>query len=145
MLYLSLHFKQHRQEYYDLLQTVRKEGDWEGWTSFFVEATRDAARQAVSTANRLSAIVREDRDRVHPLGRVAGSALQVLDVLVQRPVLSIPAACTATGLTHHTVAKVMNALIGAGLVRELTGQKRNRVFSYDRYLKVLAEGTEPLT
>jgi len=145
MLYLSLHFKQHRQEYYDLLQTVRKEGDWEGWTSFFVEATRDAARQAVSTANRLSAIVREDRDRIRPLGRVAGSALQVLDVLVQKPVLSIPSACTATGLTHHTVAKVMNALIGAGLVRELTGQKRNRVFSYDRYLKVLSEGTEPLT
>lgn len=145
MLYLSLFFKQHRQEYYNLLQRVRTEGDWEGWVAFFVEAIQETAQEAVSTAHRLAAMVREDREKAHNLGRVAGSALRVMDVLVQRPLLSIPAACKATGMSPHTVNKVVLALEERGLVKELTGQKRNRLFCYDRYLQVLAEGTEVLT
>lgn len=145
MLYLSLHFKQRRQEYYDLLQKVRTDGDWETWCEFFVDAISETAKQAVTTANRLSNLVREDRERVRGLGRIAGSAYRVMDALVQHPVISIPAACKLTGLVPHTVDKGLQAMRGLGLVTELTGQKRNRMFCYDRYLKVLSEGTEPLT
>jgi Fic family protein len=144
MLYLSLYFKQRRQEYYDLLQKVRTEGAWEEWFAFFVDAVRETARQAVTTANRLSKLVREDRERVRGLGRVSGSVCRVLDALVQRPLISIPAACKATGLVPHTVDRSLQAMIRMGFVKELTGMKRNRLFCYDRYLKVLSEGTEPL-
>lgn len=120
-------------------------GSREAWLAFFVEAVRSMAQQAVVTANRLSTLIREDREKLNSIGRLAGSALRVLDVLAQRPVVSPAAVGLATGMAASTVSKVMNELASKGLVRELTGQKRNRVFSYDRYLKVLEEGTEPLT
>lgn len=144
MLYLSLYFKQHRATYYELLQQVRLDGDWEAWIAFFVEAVRESARQAVVTANQLTAMIRNDRTTIQGFGRLAGSAYRVFDALAERPVLSAAATCAKTGLSPHTVLKVMAALEQAGIVREATGRKRNRLFCYDRYLKVLAEGTEPL-
>lgn len=145
MLYLSLYFKRHRKTYYELLQRVRVEGDWEAWLAFFVEAVKATAEQAVQTAHRLSALAEKDRERMAKLGRVAGSALRVHQVLLQKPVLSIATVCQSTGLVPNTVAKVMKGLVAAGLIKELTGQRRNRLFSYPAYLKILSEGTEPLT
>lgn len=144
LLYLSLYFKQHREEYYDLLQQVRQDGDWEAWVAYFMEAIRETSQQAVSTASRLSDIIREDRDVVHALGRIAGSAYRVFDLMAERPLLSIPVICRRTGLVPNTVIKVMRVLQDSGIVKEVTGRKRNRIFSYDRYMKVLTEGTEPL-
>ena len=144
LLYLSLYFKQHRSEYYDLLQQVRQAGDWEGWVAYFMEAIRETSQQAVSTATRLSDIIRADRGAVQELGRIAGSAYRVFDLLAERPLLSIPVICRRTGLVPNTVIKVMRALQDSGIVKEVTGRKRNRMFSYDRYMKILTEGTEPL-
>ena len=144
LLYLSLYFKQHRQAYYDLLQQVRMEGDWEAWIAFFTDAVRETAQQAVSTANRLTVIVREDRVRAQSLKRLAGSALRVLDVLARTPVVTVARASQETGIVASSVSNTLNAMTGLGLVKELTGWKRNRLFCYDRYLKVLSEGTEPL-
>lgn len=145
LLYLSLYLKQNRQTYYDLLQKVRTEGDWEAWVEFFAVAMRDTAQQAVSTANRLTLIIREDRERIHSLKRLAGSALRVLSVMSRMPVVNVARITQATNIVPSSVSKVLNALIELGLVKELTGQKRNRLFCYDRYLKVLSEGTEPLS
>jgi Fic family protein len=145
MLYLSLHFKQHRSEYYALLDRIRTEGDWEAWLDFFAHAIKETAGQAVHTAERLASQARRDREKIQSLGRLANSALRVHEALLRRPVISIRAACAATGLMPNTVAKVLGALATAGLVRELTGRKRNRIYSYVQYLKVLTEGTEPLT
>ena len=144
LLYLSLYFKQNRKAYYDLLQQVRTDGDWESWVAFFVDAIKETARQAVSAANQLSEIIRKDRNTVQSLGRISGSAYRVFDLMVERPLLSIPVACRRTGLVPHTVTKVLGALRDAGIVKEITGRKRNKLFSYDRYMKILAEGTEPL-
>ncbi|MBI3985732.1 MAG: Fic family protein [Lentisphaerae bacterium] len=144
LLYLSLYFKQHRQTYYDLLQQVRTEGNWETWTAFFAEAIRDTAQQSVSTANRLTAIIREDRARVQTLKRLAGSALRILEVMVRTPVVTVARVSEKTGIVQSSVSNVLRAMTEMGLAKELTGQKRNRLFCYDRYLKVLSEGTEPL-
>ncbi len=145
LLYLSLYFKQHRQTYYDLLQRVRTDGDWEAWVTFFLEATRESARQAVSTAARLNTLIHADRARIRDLGRLSGSTYRVFDRMVERPLGSIASVCRHTGLTPNTVDKVMRTLVTLGLVKELTGRKRNRLFSYDHYLRVLSEGTEPLS
>lgn len=144
LLYLSLYFKQHRQSYYDLLQQVRTDGDWEAWMEFFMEAIRDTARQAVTTANRLTAIIREDRERIQSMKRLTGSALRVLEVMMKTPVVTVSRVSEVTTIVPSSVSNVLKAMTGMGLVKELTGQKRNRLFCYDRYLKVLSEGTEPL-
>lgn len=142
MLYLSLYFKTHRQTYYELLQKVRTDGDWEGWIEFFMTAVRDAAEQAVRTARSLVSVAEEDRRKIETVGRGAGSALQVHQSLLQSPIISLPRACEMTGLWASTVTPAMKKLEELGIVRELTGHRRNRMFSYDRYIDLLNEGTE---
>ncbi|HCE43835.1 MAG TPA: cell filamentation protein Fic [Lentisphaeria bacterium] len=144
LLYLSLYFKQNRQAYYDQLQKVREEGDWESWLSFFSYAVKYTATQGVSTANKLTEIVRDDRIRMKELKRLSGSGLRVLDVLARTPIVTVSQASKETGIVESSVSNVLRAMMEQGLVKELTGQKRNRLFCYDRYLKVLSEGTEPL-
>jgi Fic family protein len=144
LLYLSLYFKQHRDEYYRLLDRVRGTGDWEAWLDFFLEGVTATATSAVDTAQRLVARFTEDRARVQNAGRGAATMLRVLQALHERPVLTLNEVSRRTGLSFPTSAKGMTALTTLGLVRELTGFRRNRVFAYDRYLAILAEGTEPL-
>ncbi len=144
LLYLSLHFKQHRAEYYRLLDLVRTDGDWEAWIEFFLEGVASTAAGAVQTAQRLVALFKEDADRVHALHRGAPSALRVFNALRERPVTTLDAAARRAGISFPTAAKGMNTLLELGLVRELTGQRRNRVFVYSQYLSILNAGTEPL-
>jgi Fic family protein len=144
LLYLSLYFKQHRAEYYRLLDLVRLEGEWEAWLDFFLEGVENTASNAVQTAQRLLALFREDADRVQSLGRAAASALRVFNALRERPLVTLNEVHRHTGLSFPTATKGMNALVELGLVRELTGQRRNRVFAYDHYLSILNEGIEPL-
>ncbi len=144
LLYLSLYFKQHRTEYYRLLDLVRAEGNWEAWLDFFLEGVENTASNAVQTAQRLLALFREDADRTQTIGRVAASALRVFSVLRERPLVTLNQIRLHTGLTFPSATKGMNALVELGIVRELTGQRRNRVFAYDRYLSILNEGIEPV-
>ena len=143
LLFLSLYFKIHRKEYYDLLQAVRTRGDWEAWLEFFLDAVRDNAVQAVRTAERMSKLAAEDREHLRLLRRMAGSAIQIHHVMMRYPMLTVSAACKATGLVPNTVGKVLDRLVEDGLVKELTGGKRNRIFTYTKYMKILNEGTEP--
>lgn len=143
LLYVSLFFKTHRAAYYDLLQRVRLEGDWEAWLEFFAEAVSSAANQAVDTARALVRLAEEDRTRVQALGRVAGSALLVFAALCGRPVQTIASIRATTGQSPHTVAKVLGLLEErAGMVREVTGQRRNRVYVYRACLDILNQGTD---
>jgi len=141
LLYLSLYFKAHRKTYYDLLQRVRTDGDWEAWISFFMRGVKETADGAVATAQELARIFAQDRERIQSLGRAVGSAIRVHHALQQHPIQTIATAKERTGLTVPTVTAVMKSLTAAGIVRELTGKQRGRVFGYDRYLAVLNEGT----
>lgn len=137
LLYLSLYLKTHRSNYYELLQRVREQGDWEEWLWFFATAVRFAATQAVKTASALNALGEADRDRIRGIGRIAPSALQVHQALFARPVTTIPAIGAVTGQSPHTISKTLDAMIALGLVRELTGMKRNRIYEYTAYLSLL--------
>ncbi len=141
LLYLSLYFKANRNTYYDLLQRVRTNGDWESWISFFMRGVRETAGGAVAAAQRLAQIFKEDRERIQSLGRISGSALRVHDALQQHPIQTIATAKDRTALTVPTVTAAIRSLEAAGIVRELTGKQRGRVFGYGRYLDVLNEGT----
>ena len=142
LLYLSLHLKQNRATYYELLDRVRREGDWEAWLVFFLEGVRRTAEGAVSTAQRLAGLFRADRSRIEPKGRRVGSALRVHEALKARPILSMAEVCRMTGLSFPAASSAMDLLAKLEIARELTGKRRNRLFVYDRYLTVLNEGTE---
>jgi len=143
MLYLSLFFKTHRQAYYEFLNRVRMDGDWEIWLDFFAQAVIETATQAVQTVQRLDALARKDREAIQSLGRAAGSALQLHHELLIRPITTSRALERATGLSHVTVNKALDHLCALGMAGELTGAKRNRIFSYTEYIRILNEGTEP--
>ncbi|HOW51069.1 MAG TPA: Fic family protein [bacterium] len=144
LLYLSLFFKRHRQEYYRLLDAVRTEGDWEAWIDFFLDGVTQTAGDAVATAQRLTTLFREDTERLQGSGRSAATVLKVHTAMKERPVLNLAEAARRSGLTFPSVTKGMTALMQAGIVREMTGKKRGRIFVYDRYLSILNEETEPL-
>jgi len=106
-----------------------------------VEAT---ALGAVDTARRLVTLFDEDTRRIQQSGRSAAYALRVLAALRQRPILSLPRLCQLSAMNFPTANKTMAQFVAAGIARELTGQRRNRIFSYDAYLSILNEGSEPL-
>lgn len=139
LLYLSVFFKKHRQVYYDRLQQVRLTGDWEGWLLFFADAVAETAQQAVATAQHLDVMRTEHQALLSELGRIAPSARQVLDALFEHPVANISTLVQRTGLTPATVGKMMETLAGPklNLVKEMTGQKRNRVYAYSAYIDIL--------
>jgi Fic family protein len=144
LLYLSYYFKMHRQQYYELLQSVRLEGNWEAWLDFFATGIQETAEQAVRTAKRLAIVIEEDRRRVQELGKAAGSAIRIHQVLERHPILTVNRAAELSGLSVPTTSKVASQLADMGLLKELTGRARGRLFSYDRYMSILNEGTEPL-
>jgi Fic family protein len=141
LLYLSVYFKQNRDEYYRLLDIIRKEGDWEAWIMFFLEGVARTADSAVATARRLVTLFDEDRKKIQTGGRRAGSALRVYDIFKTRPILNLQEASQKTDLSYPATGTGMDLLVESGIARELTGKRRNRIFAYDRYLAILAEGT----
>ncbi len=144
LLYLSLYFKQHRPVYYELLDRVRTQGDWEAWSDFFLEGVEQTANDALQTTSRLATLFEQDVKRVQDTGRGGVSALSVLSALRQRPLRSLKQICSDTGTTFPTASKAMQTLVTLGIATNLTGQRRNRVFVYSGYLNILNEGGEPL-
>ena len=139
---LSLYFKAHRQHYYELLNSVRLTGDWEIWLDFFAEAVTFTATQAVETAQQLLDLSNEDRMKISGLGRAAVSTLQVHRALMEHPIATSGWLVEKTGITPATVNKALAHLERLEIVRELTQQKRNRLFSYTGYVEILNRGTE---
>jgi Fic family protein len=140
LLYLSHFFKQHRTEYYDRLQAVRDTGDWESWLKFFMTGVAEVASEATDTARQIAALREDHREIITSnLGRGAGKGLVLLEQLFFRPIVNVNTVMQIAGLS---VARA-NALVGEferiGLLRETTGRRRNRVFSYHPYVSLFSE------
>ena len=142
ILYLSLYFNTHRQYYYELLNNVRMTGDWEAWLDFFAEAVIVTATQAVETAQQLLDLSNQDCEKISGLGRAAASTLQVHRALMEHPIATSGSLVEKTGITPATVNKALGHLEQLGIVKELTAQKRNRLFSYAGYIEIMSRGTE---
>jgi Fic family protein len=142
LLYLSLALKRHRAEYYDRLTRVRTEGDWEGWTAFFLACVREAADDGVQAAGRLFALLGRDRRTVvgHPAATL--TAVRLLDRLPEHPIVTLSTATELLAASKPTAAKAIDMLAKAGVLQEVTGRRRDRVYAYRAYLDVLAEDTE---
>lgn len=144
LLYLSLYLKTHRAEYYRLLQDVRERGSWETWLAFFLEGIAETANQAFDAATRIVELFRQDRDRIVARGERVGSALRVHEFLQKNPLVTSNRLVQQTGLSVPTVNFALADLESLGIVAEITGRRRGRVFGYSAYLSILSEGTTPL-
>lgn len=140
LLYLSLYFKMHRVRYYELLNKVRMTGDWEAWLGFFAEAVIATAREAFDTTQELLSVYHRDGATIRTLGRMAVSTLEVHRALAEQPIATSNGIVKKTGLTSATVNKALEHLERLAILREITGRKRNRVFSYTRYLEIINRG-----
>ena len=144
ILYISYYFKANRQRYYDLLNETRFTGDRETWLDFFADAVIDTANQAVDTANRLLKMAANDRQRINQLKRISGSAHLIHQSMMERPLVTQKWLQEKTQLAQATVNTSLAGLETLGIVKEITGQKRNRIYSYTEYIQILGEGTEVL-
>jgi Fic family protein len=143
LLYLSLFLKTHRETYYRLLQAVREDGAWEEWLAFFLEGVTKVAYAAFDTTNRIVSLFREDRDRIAASGERAGSALRLHEQLQRHPFLTAAKARAESGLSLPTVNAAFAELNRLGIVEEITGRARGRVYRYRRYLDLLG-GDDPM-
>lgn len=144
LLYLSLHFKTHRAEYYDRLTAVRLRGDWEGWLRFFLEGVVETCRQATETARRLLRLFEEDRRRIENVGRPTSSSIRLHQLLQRRALISAPWAARELAVSPPTATSAIGRLERLGIISEITGRKWGRMFAYKQYLNILEEGTKPI-
>jgi len=144
LLYLSLYLKSNRDRYYELLQKVRNEGVWEEWLQFFLEGVESTARQAAESAIELRELFREDSRRIQEQAKSAATSMQVHSYLQSKPVSSIRSIAVGIAKTVTTVTQALANLQELGIVTEITGQRRNRVFVYQHCLDLVGAGTEPI-
>ncbi|MEY3866290.1 MAG: hypothetical protein RLZZ338_181 [Cyanobacteriota bacterium] len=140
LLYISHYFKKYRLEYYDRLQAVRESGNWEGWLKFFLRGVYEVAQEAAATARKIVNLKEEHRQLVlNTMGRKSGNAIALLESLYFRPIFNVEHAQAITNLSYPNANSLIKALMDIGLVQEITGQKRNRAFSYAPYLAVFQD------
>jgi Fic family protein len=143
-LYLSLYFKSRREEYYQRLDAVRTKGDWEGWLRFFFDGIAATSGQAVDTAQRLLQLFQNDRAHLRAAGRIAGTALQLHEVFSRNPLRTTALLVKETGLSKPAIARGLDTMQGLGVIREITGKQRYKIYAYQPYMDILSEGAQPL-
>ncbi|MEW5874508.1 MAG: Fic family protein [Candidatus Zixiibacteriota bacterium] len=144
LLYLSYFFKKNRNEYYDLLQSVRTNGNWEGWLRYFLTGVVETADDSVQAAQKILALFEHDRLRIGELGRRSGSALRVHQLLQRHPYLNAREIVERAGLSHPTALTTLKDLEGLNIVRVQKRSRRGQIYAYQSYIDILSEGTEPL-
>jgi Fic family protein len=144
LLYLSHYFKLHRTEYYDRLMAVRQRGDWEGWIRFFLGGVRQTAAEATETAERLFEL-RETHRGLIIENNLGQNGLKLLSHLFQRPLVNINRVASLVDSTFPTASRLVSNFENMGLLREITGQKRSRLFRYEPYLALFEDAATERT
>lgn len=142
LLYLSLAFKRHRPEYYARLSAVRTDGDWEGWTLFFLECVQEAANDGVATAGKLFNLLTNDRNRLLSQKNTTITAIRLFEKLPSNPMVTLPMAMELLDTTKPTASKAIDVLRKAKVLNETTGKQRDRLYAYANYLNLITGDTE---
>ncbi|MCY4674136.1 MAG: Fic family protein [Bacteroidetes bacterium] len=142
ILYLSFYFKTHKSYYYELLQRVRTHGDWETWLEFFLDGVISTSEHATETARKILRLFDEDHKRIKQSKKRAASALLVHQIFQERPLLPVPYAAKNAGISLPTAYSAIRHLQDMGIVREITGKKKNRIFVYHEYWQILNKEIE---
>ena len=142
LLYLSLAFKRHQDEYYRRLGAVRTDGDWEGWTGYFLDCVQESAADGVAAARRLFKLITDDRTRLAGHRAATIAAVRLFDLLPRHPILTLAGATRLLKVSKPTATKALSVLQKANILRETTGRRRDRSYAYHAYLNVLTADTE---
>jgi Fic family protein len=144
LLYLSLFFKNNRQEYYDRLGAVRQSGDWEGWMQLFLTGVAETADQVAATSHAISALFAADLAKLDGLKRAGISARQVHTFVRSKAITSATKVAKALAMTVPTARAALNNLKELGIVRDVSGKGKERLYIYSALLDILEKGTEPI-
>jgi Fic family protein len=142
LLYLSYYFKLHRTEYYDRLMAVRLKGDWEGWLAFFLRGVVQTAREATTTAEQIFELRENHRTAIIERG-LGENALRLLSELFRRPLLNVNLAAEALGTTYPTASRLVSGFEELGILEEITGRKRSRIYRYEPYVSLFDDAPAP--
>lgn len=138
LLYPSLYFKEHREEYGARLQAIREKGEWEAWLEFFLDGVAQVADAAYQTALNIFSLREKDRNRIsESLGRRAPTALLLLDELLKQPLVRTRTVQGLISVSQPTATSLLDALVELGILREVTGRTRYRLYSYEEYLSLI--------
>ena len=138
VLYLSHYLKQHRASYYDRLMAIRFAGDWEGWLRFFLTGVAEVAREAERTARQIVQLREDVRQRAQK-ARMSASSFRLLDHLFERPVINVRAAAEELKISYVRANVLIRELCEVGVLSEITGGSRNRIFRFAPYLDLFAD------
>ena len=138
LMYLSGYLKQHQAEYYRRLSAVRTKGDWEGWVAFFLEGVETAATDAERGVVAIASLVAADRRRLLAAPKAGAVSLRLFELLPMMPRFTIEQVRQKLSTTFPTATAAVKLLEDLGIVSELTGQKKNRSFSYQAYIELLS-------
>lgn len=133
----------HRLEYYERLMRVRNEGNWEQWLKFFLKGIYSASQTATETARAILKLRDDHRDVVFQMGGMSANALKLLDHLFHKPIVSIKAAQTVMDVSYNTASTIIQQMAEAGIINEITGKQRYRLFRYDKYINLFHQQTIP--
>ena len=139
LMYLSGYLKQHQSEYYQRLSAIRTQGDWEGWIQFFLEAVQNAATKSEQDVVALASLVANDRRRILEHSKSNAVTYRLFELLPKMPRLSVERVRSVLQITFPTANTAIKLLEELGILVEVTGQKKNRTFSYAAYIKILSQ------
>lgn len=140
-MYLSYFFKRNRQEYYDLLNRVRNNDDFEGWIKFFIEGVFEVSEQAAQTAQKIMTLQQADNERLFRARIASPQAVVLLDKLFSFPIVTVPDVKRMLNTSYMTANTLVSKLERTGILKEGTGRRRNRIYAYTQFLDIIAEGT----
>jgi Fic family protein len=141
LLYLSIYLKEHRDEYYALLQGVRFEGDWEAWLTFFLKGIIDVSHEALATAREIIALKETLIDLLVEHDVRGITAVRLLDLLFARPVITVAEISSSLGISHQPAYDLVTKFEELGILREISGKKRYRKYLFVEYVRIIERGT----
>jgi Fic family protein len=137
LMYLSSYLKQHQLEYYRLLSGIRMEGNWEAWVSFFLEGVAESAASAEKGIIQIASKVATDRNLLLKSQKATSVTYRLFELLPTMPRFTVERIKVALDTTFPTANAAVKVLEDLGIVTEMTGQKKNRSFSYQSYIELL--------
>ena len=140
LLYLSFYLKKNQQEYYEILNSVRYEGNWERWIEFFLKGVIETSENSIETARKIIFLQNDLKNRLveHSIGGVA--SLKFIDFIFGNPIVSSSQVAEELSLSRQTAITLLNKFEDAGIITEITGQKRFKKYVFDEYLRIIQEG-----
>lgn len=143
-LYISYFLKRNRLEYYDRMMEVCKNGDYEQWIKFFLQAFVESAEDAIATIDKLKAL--HEKSFAVLLTSIPKRQLEnagkLFTYLEANPIIDITKTAQQLDLAYNTTSRLVSAFVKLGLLRQSNTKNKNRVYAYEEYLQILRKGTE---